>query len=351
MSNKNIMPNLYFFPCIPDDRSGYGIAVKSDIKHLNLSNNDYVVYITENKIKNVKKSKHLFIYRNSISFRIINFISTGHPSFFSGFYIYILLKIYFNHTKYNKLFIGDVNFFYCLKYLKYRSADIRLHNLFLKINENLSFDYLKLQNLKIFYLSLVGASIENKILSKISKPGHRLFLITKQEKKFIETKYGINCSILSVTSSFPGKIIFKKIKNWDKKIVWLGGLSSHKAIGVDYFIDKIFPKLKELDSEIEFHLFGKGTHKINFPEKRIFGFGFVDNFDFNRFSNSIFINPDIIGGGTKLKLMNLYENGLTCISTDLGVEGFNFSHNWENLTILNIDNWVDYFLDISKSIS
>jgi hypothetical protein len=177
----------------------------------------------------------------------------------------------------------------------------------------------------------------------------KLYLISKEERDFIDSNYGLISHILDVNfnlsvSKEPSKTEFK----WDNKIVWFGGLSSHKEISVDYFIDEIFNNIRNDNPKIHFYLFGSGTLKYTNIERGITGYGFVKEFLFEKFSNSIFINPDIIGGGVKLKLKKLYYENVFCLSTVLGTEGFSYKDTYKNLHIVSISEWEIFFKNFNK---
>lgn len=107
----------------------------------------------------------------------------------------------------------------------------------------------------------------------------------------------------------------------NKQIVWFGGLESHKMASMEWFIQKIYPKIRKSIPDVELHLWGKNTQKINFPEKNIFGHGFYNGSKLPN-ANALYINPDIIGGGIKLKLLSLFEQGAIFISSPFGFEGY-----------------------------
>lgn len=340
-------PNLYLFPSIAGTDSGYQMAVQSDIEYYKPDSKDCIIYISEHKEK--RKKNIIYLHRDNHFFRLLNIISTGHPGFFSGFYLYFFILIKFRKTKFNKIIIGDINFFPLVKYCKYEKLDVRLHNLYLKMRKELDKINFNFRHFRIQYESYIGAKIEKKLAYFAKENEVTLYLITEEESNFINTNFDLHSKILPIkyNLSVQHKSNLSKLA-WDNKIIWFGGLSSHKVIGIDYFIDNIYTKIHKRNPNIQFLLFGNGSEKYCNKNLGITGYGFIKEFQFTDFERSVFINPDIIGGGIKLKLFKLYQKNVFCISTALGVEGFPFRDSWEKLNIVPLSEWECFFDKINN---
>ncbi len=331
--------NLYLFPCFPDSSSGYGIAVSSDIISLNCSPNDYFIFISDKKQENTLYKNSLVIYRRNPFFMLLNFFFKGHPSFFSSLYIYVLFYLKFRLYKFDLLFIGDINYFGIQNYFVFKDVKLRLHNVYLKIYNNLSkFDFSK-EYLKFYYEVLIGCTLEKSVIRYSKNNKIDILCISEQERDFLINKFSLKASVLKIP--FDCKISEGQINkfHWDNRIVWLGGLSSHKLLCMKYFEKNIYPELKGNIKNLRFELYGKGTEKFSMPDMDVFGYGFIDNFDFKSFSNSIFINPDLVGGGVKLKILSLVQNNVFFLTTHLGSEGFNKDELGSRVIIDDIENW------------
>lgn len=86
---------------------------------------------------------------------------------------------------------------------------------------------------------------------------------------------------------------------------------------IDWFVNKVLPIIQQTVSEIEFHLWGRRTEMYNNPSQKIFGHGFWVMEGFPCVEGTLYVNPDIIGGGVKLKLFSLIEKGIPFVSTFL----------------------------------
>ena len=60
----------------------------------------------------------------------------------------------------------------------------------------------------------------------------------------------------------------------------------------------------------------------NNPSRTIFVHGFWVMEGFNCVEGALYVNPDIIWGGVKLKLFSLIEEGIPFVSTVFGFEGY-----------------------------
>ena len=99
---------------------------------------------------------------------------------------------------------------------------------------------------------------------------------------------------------------------------------------------------------MEFHLYGKNTERFNSPQDEIFGNGFYKGEGFPM-ENSLYINPDIIGGGIKLKLMDLFEGGIPFISSPFGYEGYSKDLiDSKYCHVVESELWADYIVELLK---
>jgi len=344
------LSNLYLFPCLPDTKSGYGIAVGSDMEHLSCSVDDYYIFIADGGDINIPYNKSLIIRRNNLFFRFCNFLLNGHPAFFSSTFLFLLFWLKFRKRNFDFLFIGDINFYGLNKFFKYKKAKLRLHNVYLKIFENLKGIRIGLEYIKMYYEAFVGSNVERKMIRELGSGNLEIVCITQQEQRYLSTKFDLNIGLLKVNvknhviSTLTSSIEFC----WDKRIVWFGGLSSHKLICMKHFIETIYPDLKNSISGLKFELYGKGTDRFFSTEHDICGYGFVQKLDLQKFSNSIFINPDCLGGGVKLKLLTFVQNNVRFLTTELGAEGFSIEELGDLAIISDLPNWKTILLNISN---
>jgi glycosyltransferase involved in cell wall biosynthesis len=118
-------------------------------------------------------------------------------------------------------------------------------------------------------------------------------------------------------------------------VVHLGSMDWLPNIeGVDWFLNEVYPKLRNLTGEIPVFLAGK-----NMPE-RIFALeknglhirGRIDDAKKFLFDKQIMIVPLLSGGGMRVKIIEGMAMGKTIISTSIGAEGIR-CENGKNILI------------------
>ena len=139
-----------------------------------------------------------------------------------------------------------------------------------------------------------------------------------EKKKFRETYHLGDDSQLA----FPS-IEFKKT---EKKILYVGTLNWEANIdGLLWFIQEIWPKVLQRDSEIKLDIVGGN------PDERIVQacqlqnnirlLGFVDDLEQCFVDSRVFIAPLRFGSGIKVKVLNSMCRGLPIVTTSVGAEG------------------------------
>ena len=140
----------------------------------------------------------------------------------------------------------------------------------------------------------------------------------------------------------------RKEITFDHRIIWYGGIESHKKAAINWFVQEVLPQIRKAVPDIEFHLWGKGSVHFNNPEAYIFGHGFFEGEGVPSYT-SLYINPDIIGGGIKLKLQTLIEAGVPFISSVFGFEGYSHSLIDNRYIIVEEEaHWAEKIIEIIK---
>ena len=99
---------------------------------------------------------------------------------------------------------------------------------------------------------------------------------------------------------------------------------------------------------MEFHLWGRCSQVYNDEDNKVFGHGFFCGKGMP-LPDSLYINPDIIGGGIKLKLQTLIESGVPFISSVFGYEGYSKDLIDNKYVIVKeLDDWVGSIVDLIK---
>jgi len=313
---------LLFFPVRSNFNSGYSILVKNDIERLNMSKKCNILYATKQNI--FTKLKNLFLFYPSV------FEFKELPSFES----------------YNRFFIGDIVLSKpIISHIKKTSKDnseihvtLRVHNLYLRyLSDNRIYKAVIRDGL-FFYCKACLIALNE--IRGLKYHFNKIEVVSIEDKVFLEKKYLLeNVEIVSFHNQYIN--LSKKIKANPYRIIWFGGISSHKVAGLKLFIKEIMPRLLILDSRYEMHIFGSNTEKLLYLEDekiQIHGFYDSHNLPFN--GEGIFINPDLSGIGIKIKLLKLMQTGAFFISTPEGFHGYEENANG-NYVVANFEKWFD----------
>lgn len=94
--------------------------------------------------------------------------------------------------------------------------------------------------------------------------------------------------------------------------------------GLAWFVEHIWPKIREMHPNLRFEVAGKGMPEqlVKVLSKNsINHLGFVDDADVFRSSLDVMVIPLLSGGGMKLKTLDAMASGVPFVSTPIGTEG------------------------------
>lgn len=308
--------NLYIFPESAMTTNGYGIIVDNDYALLTPRNSDIVVWYTnKTNHKRLEKQHHLLKRPKKISIkRLSNMLknNAGSEAIDADF-------DFLDHLEFDTIFCGDVLFYRAMrKRFPYKQLTVRFHNCFSRILDRknllkISLDLKFLIDLKAMY------KLEQEIF--LDANVHKIFL-SEEDCTYYKLMTG-----RSDASIWPVKVDVEKGKHnryqfCNNKLIWAGGVESHKKKSVQWFIKEVWPKIQEKNPQAEFHLWGMRTQQFNNSRLHIYGHGFFNGEGLPVKNEGLYINPDIIGGGVKIKIKTFLEEGVPFISTPFGFEGF-----------------------------
>jgi glycosyltransferase involved in cell wall biosynthesis len=111
-------------------------------------------------------------------------------------------------------------------------------------------------------------------------------------------------------------------------LIWLGGFDHYpNKQGIFFFLENIYPKIKEECPEIKFDIVGGGIPpKLQYIadiDKSIRLLGYVKSPLPYMQGASVFVVPVLSGGGTRLKVLEAMAVGKPVVTTTIGCEGIN----------------------------
>lgn len=342
---------LFFFPELPDDSDGYGLAVKKDVNSFSFNSGDVVVFLSDRKMAqdhpvvvalHAKGAEVKQVLRNRSKLYIIGeLVSLRHPSHFYGFRYHKELML--PEIVWEYVFCGDVIFYnYAKNFLKYRELCVRFHNLWSKLILRRKWGEVT-TGFKFWILNLgYGSKLEQSIA--LDNQCSKVF-ISDSDRDFFKLITGQSSLITMpvIDSSFEAKVErdYNVFHDHMLRIVWFGTVVSHNVYGLKWFIDKVYKPLYNSGFPVELHLFGRNTQLYNQPKYNIFGIGRFNGDGLPLNGNALFINPDLLGGGVKMKMQFMLENGLHIITTPFGMDGYEGIGAMKNLRIVQPNNWIN----------
>ncbi len=102
----------------------------------------------------------------------------------------------------------------------------------------------------------------------------------------------------------------------------------------NYFVEEIYPTIKKNKPNVKVYIVGKGSELLR-KRKNPEGItieGFIDDFNSITRYASIAVVPLRIGGGMRIKILEMMSKGMAIVSTSVGAEGIEYT-NEENIII------------------
>lgn len=238
---------------------------------------------------------------------------------------------------------------YALKIRELTSAKIiiRFHNIESQIMHRYS-ETVKSIPLKLFFRYECGRmrSLEKKCYEIIKN----VVFITEDDKK--------NSNIQSIKGTKPFVSpagvdfeYFSKTANFETAdLLYLGSMDwKPNEDAVIWFIENVFNKLLEKYKTLKFYIIGKNPSEVikNYQTENIIVTGTVNDVRDYIAKGGISVIPLRIGGGMRIKILELMAAGRPIVTTTLGAEGINYTSGKD---ILIADSAEDFYKQISSLI-
>lgn len=339
--------NLYIFPQAASLTDGYGIGVEYAYNKLKPSSDDIIVWYTnrpKEKILHYKDTDYIIPRFPMKSTRSVINILRGRVRSEVDVRMLSFLRQY----KFDFIHCDEVIFYRALKEMfPDTPMDVRFHNCFSRIyfrNKVIQKD------LDLQYRITLRCELNTERLIFNDRTVRKIF-ISDEDRDFYTSMCGVYSDsevwpyVPDMQKAYANRIETRNCRN----LVWFGGINSHKACSVKWFCDDVFPKIKQIIPDVQLHLYGSGTTLYNNPSVDIFGHGFYNGTDIVPMRNALYINPDVIGGGIKLKLQTYIEAGVPFISSYFGFEGYNKQLIDKDYCIVEEDDkWVERIAEYIK---
>jgi hypothetical protein len=322
---------LILLPDKPGGESGYQKGVRADVERLRPTPADLVVVFTTDPEPGVpggvllSRSTHLTLRRG---LNVLRFRATAEPMVRE-------LRPLVTGRHFDEIFCGETIFYRPLKKLfPGREMTVRFHNIFAMARYRQQFRRYRISrmlqyNLEVFF------RLEREILSDpLVKP----IFVTEDEVRYMllafpEMRWECWPNSLNIRPGQPRPMVAPS----NHRLVYFGGLPSHTRPGVDYLVERVFPRLRERSPGIELALYGAGTERYHSPGSGVFGHGFYKGQGYP--ADGLYAVPDLLGVGIKIKVGDMIHDGVPFIVTPFGTDGYPGLGESEHLLIADMDSW------------
>ena len=209
----------------------------------------------------------------------------------------------------------------------------------------------RLTNKENFFLRKIYYNILSKKLQrfefKILNSFDALIAISFVDEHFFKSICGIP------VHTFPVALDLENYNNHyrlspNKSVGYIGSMDWRPNIeGLEWFLDTVWPSIRQLDSGITFHLAGKNIpkpFKIMGDESFIME-GEVENASEFISRQHVLIVPLLSGSGMRVKIIEAMALGKCIIATSIAAEGINYHHD---KNILIADKADDFYKQILR---
>ena len=234
--------------------------------------------------------------------------------------------------EFDEIFCGEVTFYRCLRAIfPDRPMRVRFHNLFSLPDTRQRFRRYRLD--PVFRMTLATFSrLEREILAD---PLVDPILIAEAERRYVELVYpGRPIEVWNP----PIEVASVRPRPTVPRLAYMGSLAAHQRVGMRYFVDRILPEIREAVPELEFHMFGNGSTAWDQPDRGVHGHGFHDGDGLPLDGDALFVCPDLLGGGIKIKVGEWLQWGLPFIATPYAMDGYDLP-TMDNVIVADIDDW------------
>jgi polysaccharide biosynthesis protein PslH len=233
---------------------------------------------------------------------------------------------------------------YALKLKKETSAKVvvRLHNLESLIIERYfgNSNNIGLKNVfKREYKKI--RNLEYKVFKEIKN----IIFITEDDKKLSEIDRIKGTNPLVLNSGVDVSYFSQVTENNSDDLLYLGSMDwKPNEDSVIWFVQNVFNNLIKEKPSVKFYIVGKNpSDKVkSLSSDNIIVTGMVD--DVREYINKtgIAVIPIFIGGGMRIKILELMAAGRPIISTSIGAEGINYESNKNILIADNSEQFLSY---------
>ena len=262
------------------------------------------------------------------------------------------LKNYFKSNKPDIIHITTLHMAWCVDYIKeFTSVPVILRE------ENLEMEIMRRfsENEKNYFLKIYSY-LQYKKLHKYEPEMCEKFdccvMISNKDKEMLE-RFNRQNYIKAIPVGIESELLSKKKSiEENHSLAHIGTMDWYPNYdSLSWFINDVLPDLVEQFPELKLYIYGGGKSKLNIPKAlkdNIIVKGYVDDLWQELLAKNLAIVPLRIGGGIRVKILEMLAAGQNVISTSIGSEGIDVKDETHILLANNKDEFIEkitYFLN------
>ncbi|MEQ1656980.1 MAG: glycosyltransferase [Nitrospira sp.] len=154
----------------------------------------------------------------------------------------------------------------------------------------------------------------------VVKNADRLWVISEQDGNEYFARLGLRSDGIVGVAIDPLAVSDCVVPN-SKDVLYLGSADLRKGGGLKAFIEECWPMVVRAHPDARLLMAGRGTESYSRPEFRVEGIGYQADESAFLSRGFIFVNPQLIGSGIKLKSLVAMMRGKALVTTSTGAEG------------------------------
>jgi sugar transferase (PEP-CTERM/EpsH1 system associated) len=182
------------------------------------------------------------------------------------------------------------------------------------------------------------ASKLNRYEIEFSKKFSRILVCSPEDASILASR-GVSAGVEIVPNGVDVEYFKPTSEAKDKCLVFVGTLNYHANVsGVLHFAKSIFPHILERNPDIQWYIVGKDpTDEIeDLASENIIVTGPVPDVRPYLSKAAVVVAPLLVGGGTRLKILEAMAMQKAVVSTSIGAEGIGAKHG-ENIILADSD--------------
>jgi glycosyltransferase involved in cell wall biosynthesis len=225
---------------------------------------------------------------------------------------------------------------------------LRAHNIEFEIWERITSNTSSIP--KKIYLNHLTKKLKKYELNNLNKYDYLVAISDRDLFKFKSLGYknGAISTPIGINISEYGSVTSLKEVN-KKSLCFIGAMDwMPNQEGLDWFLNEVWPKVREIHSDAELHIAGRNTPPeiLNLNIKGLIVHGEIEDSKTFMLEHTAIIVPLFSGSGMRVKIIEGMALGKCIISTSIGMEGINVAHNHEILVADTAKEFLDIIDDI-----